>query len=208
MASQTPALFLGLPVDIPPPDTRSKSTASTPSPKAQTCGSLRIDGRLECEGIQRLQIRTRRHQCHLHESGTCENGISIDREKRSKRCNDVHASSVQTFKLSMVIFLSDGIAAVSDRVSLKCLWELADITSDLPVLAKDCRCTPPHWPKREFGLSEPLRRVTEVALEEQCESTVPLDFHEALESVQVVQTFLGVANSLRRSRGGADATSR
>ncbi|KAF9231816.1 hypothetical protein BU15DRAFT_81945 [Melanogaster broomeanus] len=95
-------------------------------------------------------------------------------------------------RLPVVVFLSDGIAAVTDRVVRSLFRSAKYMGGGLSLHAIS------FGPSAKSGC---LRRMIEVALDEQGESAVPSDFHEALESVQLAQTFLGIANSLRKPRG-------
>ncbi|KAF9230070.1 hypothetical protein BU15DRAFT_69512 [Melanogaster broomeanus] len=199
MASQTPALFLGLPVPHPPTSLLPTHGQNPPPPRlpqrhklaapfvlmdassvkeSEGCGFELIAISATCMRAE----RARTFICHSAPIRASLGGIA----------------KYKIMELSMVIFLSDGIAAVSDRV-VQSLFRSAKNMGPQPSrvsggLSLHATSLAPN------ANSGCLRGVIEVALEEQRESTVPSDFHEALESVQVVQTFLGVAYSLRKPR--------
>jgi len=96
----------------------------------------------------------------------------------------------------VIIFLSDGIASVSDTVVQKLFKKTAQKGRGLSLHAI------------LFGpkiTSTRMERMVTVALEVQSRTpavmSTPSSFHEALDSVQLSQTFLGIAESLRKPRG-------
>ncbi|KAF9228234.1 hypothetical protein BS17DRAFT_850512 [Gyrodon lividus] len=96
----------------------------------------------------------------------------------------------------VIIFLSDGIASFSDKVVQKLFRRATQMGKALslhailfgPTITSDC-----------------LRRMITVALDEQSRTptmaSTPSSFHEALDTVKLAQTFLGIAESLRKPRG-------
>ncbi|KAG8215117.1 hypothetical protein J3R82DRAFT_8568 [Butyriboletus roseoflavus] len=96
----------------------------------------------------------------------------------------------------VIIFLSDGIATVSDRVVQGLFKKMAQNGKGLSLHAI------------LFGpdaTSSRLKRMITIALDAQSKTpaltSAPSSFHEALDSVQLSQTFLGIAESLRKPRG-------
>ncbi|KIJ10123.1 hypothetical protein PAXINDRAFT_16829 [Paxillus involutus ATCC 200175] len=96
----------------------------------------------------------------------------------------------------VIIFLSDGIASFSDK-SVQRPFRLA---------AQKGKALSLH--AILFGptaTSGGLRRMITVALDEQSKTptlaSTPSSFHEALDTVKLAQTFLGIAESLRKPRG-------
>ncbi|KAH0833843.1 hypothetical protein J3R83DRAFT_11007 [Lanmaoa asiatica] len=96
----------------------------------------------------------------------------------------------------VIIFLSDGIASVSDASVQKLFRTTAQRGKGLSLHAIL------FGPKKT---STRMERMVTVALDAQSKSpaltSTPSSFHEALNSVQLSQTFLGIAESLRKTRG-------
>ncbi|KAF8124364.1 hypothetical protein EV363DRAFT_1227517 [Boletus edulis] len=96
----------------------------------------------------------------------------------------------------VIIFLSDGIASVSDSVVRKPFQKTAQKGKGLSLHAIL------FGPKTT---SARMERMVTVALDAQSKTpaltSAPSSFHEALDSVQLSQTFLGIAESLRKPRG-------
>ncbi|KAF9230358.1 hypothetical protein BU15DRAFT_57330 [Melanogaster broomeanus] len=101
-----------------------------------------------------------------------ERGNSFN--KAIKAAQDIMERWWSTNRLPVVVFLSDGIAAVSDRVVRSLFRSAKSMGGGLSLHAIS------FGPSAKSGC---LRRMIEVALDEQGESAVPSDFHEALESV-------------------------
>ncbi|KIJ12355.1 hypothetical protein PAXINDRAFT_83070 [Paxillus involutus ATCC 200175] len=96
----------------------------------------------------------------------------------------------------VIIFLSDGIASFSNGTVQKLFRQAAQNGKALSLHAI------------LFGpttTSSGLRRMITVALDEQSKTptlaSTPSSFHEALDTVNLGQTFLGIAESLRKPRG-------
>ncbi|KAF9230081.1 hypothetical protein BU15DRAFT_69503 [Melanogaster broomeanus] len=204
MASQTPALFLGLPVPHPPTSLLPTHGQNPPPPRLPQRHKLAAPFVLmdassvkESEGCGFELIAISATCMRAERARTVFPSIFIC-HSAPIRASLGGIAKYKIMELSMVIFLSDGIAAVSDRV-VQSLFRSAKNMGPQPSrvsggLSLHATSLAPN------ANSGCLRGVIEVALEEQRESTVPSDFHEALESVQVVQTFLGVAYSLRKPR--------
>ncbi|KAF8549816.1 hypothetical protein OG21DRAFT_1447416 [Imleria badia] len=96
----------------------------------------------------------------------------------------------------VIIFLSDGIASVSDSVVQKLFHKTAQKGKGLSLHAIL------FGPKTT---STRMERMVTVALDAQGRTpkltSAPSSFHEALDSVQLSETFLGIAESLRKPRG-------
>jgi len=96
----------------------------------------------------------------------------------------------------VIVFLSDGLASLSDRVVRKVFHKAAQKGKGLSLHAIL------FGPKMT---SAQMKRMVTVALDEQSKTPAlasPLSsFHEALDSVQLSETFLGIAESLRKPRG-------
>ncbi|KAG9308631.1 hypothetical protein JVU11DRAFT_11582 [Chiua virens] len=96
----------------------------------------------------------------------------------------------------VIIFLSDGIASLSDSVVQKLFKKTAQKGKGLSLHAI------------LFGpklTSTRMERMVTVARDAQSKTpalmSAPSSFHEALDSVQLANTFLGIAESLRKPRG-------
>ncbi|KAF8726080.1 hypothetical protein AX14_008092 [Amanita brunnescens Koide BX004] len=93
----------------------------------------------------------------------------------------------------VIIFLSDGIASCSDEVVRKLFQKTAKRGKGLSLQAIL------FGPKRT---SARMERMVTVARDAQGNTpALPSSFHEALDSVQLSKTFLGIAESLRKPRG-------
>ncbi|KAF8549818.1 hypothetical protein OG21DRAFT_542691 [Imleria badia] len=96
----------------------------------------------------------------------------------------------------VIIFLSDGIASVSDSAVQNLFRQTAQKGKGLSFHAIL------FGPKKT---STRMERMVTVALDAQGKTpkltSAPSSFHEALDSVQLSQTFLGLAESLRKPRG-------
>ncbi|KIJ12370.1 hypothetical protein PAXINDRAFT_83091 [Paxillus involutus ATCC 200175] len=97
----------------------------------------------------------------------------------------------------VIIFLSDGIASFSNGTVQKLFRQAVQDGKALSLHAI------------LFGpttASGGLRRMITVALDEQSKTptlaSTPSSFHEALNTVKLVQTFIGIAESLRKPRDG------
>jgi len=96
----------------------------------------------------------------------------------------------------VIIFLSDGIASVTDTAVQKLFRKTAEKGRGLSLHAIL------FGPKTT---SARMKRMVTVALDAQGKTpaltSAPSSFHEALDSVQLSKTFLGIAESLRKPRG-------
>jgi len=96
----------------------------------------------------------------------------------------------------VIIFLSDGIASVSDSVVRKLFRKTTQKGKGLSLHAIL------FGPKQT---STRMEHMVTVALDAQSKTpaltSLQSSFHEALNSVQLSQTFLGIAESLRKPRG-------
>lgn len=98
----------------------------------------------------------------------------------------------------VIIFLSDGIAACSDKVVQKLFQKTAKKGRGLSVRRELSLHAILFGPKTT---STRMERMVTVARDAQSKASALSSFHEALDSVQLSQTFLGIAESLRKPRG-------
>ncbi|KIJ61761.1 hypothetical protein HYDPIDRAFT_115585 [Hydnomerulius pinastri MD-312] len=116
--------------------------------------------------------------------------------KAIKKAQEIMERRWSTARPPVVVFLSDGIGAVPDSAIRRLFSSAMKLGGGLSLHAI------------LFGPSAEthcLRRMIEVAFDEQNKTpsipAVASEFHEALESVQLAQAFLGIADSLKKPRG-------
>ncbi|KAF9228244.1 hypothetical protein BS17DRAFT_877588 [Gyrodon lividus] len=119
-----------------------------------------------------------------------------------RRAQGVMEQSWSTERTPVIIFLSDGIWTITDQV-------MQDLCRSAIRLGKSL-----SFHSVSFGPdadSVTLRRMTQIALDAQnsaprdplgsASATVLSTFSQALDTVQLAETFLGIAESLRKPRG-------